>query len=288
LGLSALHQGRVDRAATDFDSYLAASDHGWWTGLQPLVPRLRIAGAEWLALEKSLPADRPRDALSQVRSFLADDPAALRPAADRKIAELQKQIRAEEQARQARQQRDQERMQTVTTTTARLTAQQRYAEAAAAIEQVMNGLETPQARTNLEARLPRLKRLASVRVFLAEQLTASPPPISIKALGGRIAGASVEKIFLDRIDGGGEKAWEDISPELYLKLLDYEIKTAEMGKEQRADAALSIAYYWHTQQREEVALRYGRLAVRLNQALREEAAELMPGLDFSPLPAPAP
>ena len=287
-GLAALQAGEFAPAVRQLDAYAAAPASGWWTALQARVGPWRQAAEDWQALVQQLPDDQPGEALERVRGFLAPETAVLRPVVEHKAAALQQVVRArqvrEQRAEQtARNRRDNQRVAAARKAAAPLLKEGRYPEAVAALAGAVAEMETPEGQSALDADLDRARRLAFVREFLVRQLTAAPPRQAIPALGGRIVGATLRGIRLARVDGGREIPWESVNPALLLNLLDFSIQQAELEPPARAQAALSIACYWHAQQQLPVAARYARLALRLDPSLRDPATTLLPGVE---LPAP--
>jgi len=151
-----------------------------------------------------------------------------------------------------------------------------YQEAIDTVRREIEGYQTQEARSILEALADRYNYLAELRRFLIKSLNAEPYNWGWLRGGGAtedVLGADEQGVQLR----GRQVPWTQVSIPQYIRFIEHYLSQANAKRGVRAGHYLATAIYCHENGGEEAALVFLRKALDLTPYLREEAERVLPG-----------
>lgn len=286
-GLKSLLAGEVEAAAQSFESYVKSeqTEPAWAFGLRPAAQRWLEGLEQWEAKQKELLALAGSGDVTGARAaldaYLQSAPAFMRAPADRILARF-KQIEAQlsgaraaelERARRAIIQRDLDQLDAwVAERQPALVQQKDFRKLAQAVGEFANALETPEGKEQARIVREQFIRISELKTALGKELEANPFRQPDRELGGEAIGANALGVRIALPQRGVvTRPWEQVSPRLFVRLLNYISDNPALDSKTRAERLLTLAVLSAYYGAQDAALNFARLA-------READASIEPTL----------
>jgi serine/threonine protein kinase len=294
-GLAAFRQADFSDADAAFAKYEAGKDPSSDTtySFHKLATGWRNHIQEWNKMLESLPERDAKEALKEMWAFSYKTSVHLHATVDRKLVELDptmapKEAQPPEPAEEelaARRQRDAERTAAVSAANVRRLRERDFGQAGQSLEETAASMETEDGRASLRLAQEQVARLVEMQAFLIDRINGRPPKESIQELGGRITHVTADTIQVTIAKGAQtERSWSELTPLLYLQMLEHCIKGSNTSAENKADKLVSVGLYCYLNDAARPAAQFVKDALALDPSVEETVKRLMPDLESAGSP----
>ena len=285
-GLNALHAGDTAAAGLEWTEFLEAAGRGslWAEALAPSA-RAWLEALETWRREEARAAELPaEEAVPALEAAGQQAIPLLAPSIEAALAEARGRMEVERTDARARLER--ERVEREARDAPRLAAavegrldrvrSRDFGALIQPLDEAAPTLESEAGRESLALERERAERLIALQRFLIQRINTTPFAQPIEELGGRLARADHQGLYVAAVDGGERTPWDRISTRLFLSLFDYLLGAAPADAAEKADLCLSMAVYCDLLGGERAAARYRAWALELDPATKDRAARLFP------------
>lgn len=285
-GLRLLMDGDLEAGAKMLNEFGIVSEKTTWASeFKPMAAKWESQIASWQTLEGKLDAWSASEAETRLREFRKDAPWFLQKLS--RIAEKERvQRRPPKPSKPPPAPPKTVEVDAATVLKGLMERNQplldrkRFDEALANLTAVSDQVKGKPEASDMDRLSDGYQRLQEVHEFLVSQVAARPSPKPVPELGGIIKGATPEGLQVVASESEKVTPWGEVSTTLYLRMLDYYVKSADLSSAEKANYFLSIAVYCYEGGGKPRSAFYAKKAMELDAGLADEARKLLPTLNL--------